>query len=58
MALRLVAALWYFWYKRGHLSEGHALDFATWRSLVRERGLKEEMAVELMVRLVRGAARG
>jgi hypothetical protein len=22
MALRLVAALWYFWYKRGHLSEG------------------------------------
>jgi tetratricopeptide (TPR) repeat protein len=22
MALRLVAALWYFWYKRGHLNEG------------------------------------
>ena len=22
MALRLVAALWYFWYKRGHLGEG------------------------------------
>jgi len=37
---------------------GHALDFATWRSLVRGRGLEEEMAVELMVRLVRGAARG
>ncbi len=37
---------------------GHALDFTTWRSLVRGRGLEEEMAVELMVRLVRGAAWG
>ena len=52
------------WGARGRRRElllaavGHALDFATWRSLVRGRGLEEEMAVELMVRLVRGAARG
>jgi AcrR family transcriptional regulator len=31
---------------------GHALDFETWRSLVRRQGLSTEMAVELMVRLV------
>jgi len=37
---------------------GHALDFAAWRSLARGQGLEEEMAVDLMVRLVRGAARG
>lgn len=32
---------------------GHALDFNTWRSLVRQQGLDDEQAVELMVRLVR-----
>ncbi len=32
---------------------GHALDFNTWRSLVRQQGLEERQAVELMVRLVR-----
>ena len=34
---------------------GHALAFGTWRSLVREQGLGDEEAVELMVKLV-GAA--
>jgi AcrR family transcriptional regulator len=34
---------------------GHALDFGTWRSLTRERGLQADEAVELMVALV-GAA--
>ena len=28
---------------------GHALDFQTWRSLVRQQGLDDERAVELMV---------
>jgi hypothetical protein len=52
------------WGARGRRRElliaalGHALDFATWRSLVRGQGLEEKMAVELMVRLVRGGARG
>jgi hypothetical protein len=32
---------------------GHALDFGTWRSLVRQQGLDDEQAVELMVNLVR-----
>ncbi len=36
---------------------GHALDFGTWRSLVRGQGLDEGRAVELMVRMVRCAAR-
>jgi AcrR family transcriptional regulator len=36
---------------------GHALDFATWRSLVRGQGLDDELAVGLMVRLVRCAVR-
>ena len=31
---------------------GHALDFWTWRSLVHERGLTEEEAIELMVGMV------
>lgn len=31
----------------------HALDFRTWQSLVRERGLSDDDAVELMVALVR-----
>ncbi len=37
---------------------GHALDFNTWRSLVRQQGLEHEQAVGLMVRLVQGAAGG
>lgn len=32
---------------------GHALDFATWRSLVRQQGISDGEAVELMIRLVR-----
>ncbi len=32
---------------------GHALDFWTWRSLVREQGLTDEEAIELMVGMVR-----
>ncbi len=32
---------------------GHALEFETWRSLVRRQGLNDEQAVELMVNLVR-----
>jgi AcrR family transcriptional regulator len=36
---------------------GHALAFATWRSLVREQGLADAEAVALMCRLV-AAARG
>ncbi len=31
---------------------GHALDFSTWRSLVRDHGLQDEQAVELMSDLV------
>jgi AcrR family transcriptional regulator len=34
---------------------GHALDFQTWRSLVRQQGLDEDRAAELMVEMVRGA---
>jgi AcrR family transcriptional regulator len=43
---------------RGRVSAaiGHALAFATWRSLVREQGLGDEEAVELMVSLVGSAA--
>jgi AcrR family transcriptional regulator len=37
---------------------GHALDFYTWRSLVRQQGLEDEEAAELMLRLARAAARG
>ena len=32
---------------------GHALAFPTWRSLVRDEGLTDEQAVELMLRLTR-----
>jgi AcrR family transcriptional regulator len=35
---------------------GHALQFETWRSLVREQGLSNRVAVELMVALVDAAA--
>lgn len=34
---------------------GHALAFSTWRSLVREQGLEEAQAVELMYALVAAA---
>lgn len=37
---------------------GHALDFETWRSLVRRQGLDDEGAVQVMVSTVRCAARG
>ena len=30
---------------------GHALSFTTWRSLIREQGLTDEQAVEVMLRL-------
>ncbi len=36
---------------------GHALDFWTWRSLVHERGLTDEEAIELMVGMVRCSMR-
>jgi AcrR family transcriptional regulator len=47
------------WHVRGRrraellAAVGHALDFGTWRSLVRQQGLEDAQAVELMVRLVR-----
>jgi hypothetical protein len=34
---------------------GHALSFATWRSLAREQGLDDDRAAELMCRLVAAA---
>jgi hypothetical protein len=37
---------------------GHALAFPTWRSLVREQGLGEAAAVDLMVSLAAAAPRG
>jgi len=37
---------------------GHALAFATWRSLVREQGLGDAAAADLMSRLVAGAGAG
>jgi AcrR family transcriptional regulator len=36
---------------------GHALDFATWRSLARERGLDDADAIDLMTGLVAAASR-
>lgn len=35
-----------------------ALDFHTWRTLVRQQGLSDERAVALMVGMVRCVARG
>jgi hypothetical protein len=35
---------------------GHALDFATWRSLTRERGLRPRESLELMIALVDAAS--
>jgi AcrR family transcriptional regulator len=52
------------WRTRGKRRElllaaiGHALDFGTWRSLVREQGLDDEKAIELMVGMVRCLMRG
>ena len=37
---------------------GHAVDFRTWRSLVRHHGLRDDEAVELMVALAEAAAGG
>ena len=37
---------------------GLALDFQTWRTMVRKQGMTDEQAVELMVRMVRCATRG
>lgn len=39
--------------RRVRAAIGHALSFATWRSLVREQGLSEAEAVELMIGLAR-----
>ena len=36
---------------------GHALDFQTWRSLVRQQGLDDGRAIEVMVGMVRCLAR-
>jgi hypothetical protein len=36
---------------------GHAIAFSTWKSLVREQGLDDDAAVELMRALVAAAAR-
>lgn len=39
-----------------HAGVGHALDFGTWQSLVRQQGLTDDQAVEFMVRAVLCAA--
>ena len=36
---------------------GHALEFWTWRSLVHERGLTDEEAIEVMLGMVRSSVR-
>jgi AcrR family transcriptional regulator len=41
---------------RTRAAVGHALAFGTWSSLVREQGLDDQAATELMCRLVAGAA--
>ncbi|MDQ4044241.1 MAG: TetR/AcrR family transcriptional regulator [Chloroflexota bacterium] len=35
---------------------GHAIDFETWRSLVRRQGLTDERAIEVMVKMVRSVS--
>jgi AcrR family transcriptional regulator len=42
--------------RRVRAAVGHALSFGTWRSLVRDQGLSEPEASELMAGLVRAAA--
>ena len=44
--------------RRVRAAVGHALSFDTWRSLVREQGLSEAEAIELMAGLVGVAAEG
>jgi AcrR family transcriptional regulator len=41
--------------ERAAAAIGHALDFMTWRSLVEDRSLETDEAVELMARLVESA---
>jgi hypothetical protein len=41
--------------KRQRAAIGHALAFATWRSLAREQGLDDAQAADLMCRLVAAA---
>ena len=43
--------------KRAEAAIGHAIGFATWRSLARDQGLDDEDAVELMAATVEAAAR-
>ena len=43
--------------RRMRAAVAHALSFGTWRSLVREQGLSQAEAVELMAAFVAGAAR-
>jgi hypothetical protein len=38
--------------RRARAAIAHALEFETWRSLVRHQGLDREDAIELMLRLV------
>ncbi len=55
----VLAAGWSVWDEQRELllaALGHALDFGTWRSLVRQQGLTDEQAIELMVCMVRYAA--
>ena len=41
--------------RRVRAAAAHALDFTTWRSLVREHGLSDSQAADLMCRLVAAA---
>jgi hypothetical protein len=43
--------------RRVRATIGHALAFTTWQSLVREQGLAERDAVDVMCRLVAAAGR-
>jgi AcrR family transcriptional regulator len=43
--------------RRTRAAVGHAVDFATWRSLTQEQGLTNEDAAALMCRLVQTASR-
>ena len=45
-----------FWLLRGAI--GVALDFQTWRTMIREQGLSNEQAIELMAGMVHCALRG
>lgn len=44
--------------RRVRAAIGHALDFSTWRSLVREQGLETAEAAQLMLALIAAAAGG